>query len=176
LELYIESGYGGKRIKDWPFYNFIKLWINGKHEKSKKLWVRWLVGEFSKYCLNLKSKGGMFQGSVHKYALISISKNKNKFWSKPSELRKINIINGAKILVDRRIEIIKSIVNKGYKVSVKDPIIAVRKGNTFVLKGGHHRASIMHILGHDKLPKVIVYSKIMWELRQCLVKIKKFLN
>ena len=176
LELYIKSGYGGKRIKDWPFYNFIELWINGKHDKSKKLWVSWLVDEFSKYCLNLKSKGGMFQGSVHKYALISITENKNKFWSKPSELRKVNIVNGAKILVDRRVEMIQSIVNKGYKASVKDPIIAVRKGNTFVLKGGHHRASIMHILGYNKLPGVIVYSKHMWELRKWLVKIKKLLN
>lgn len=176
LELYIKSGYGGKHIKDWPFYNFIKLWIDGNHDESKDLWVKWLVGEFSKYCLNLKSKGGMFQGSVHKYALMTIDENKNKFWSKPSELNKNNIINGAKILVDKRVEMIQSIVDEGYKANVKDPIIAVRKGNSFVLKGGHHRASIMHILGYDKLPKVIVYSNKMWELKQCLMKIKKFLN
>ena len=71
---------------------------------------------------------------------------------------------------------IKSVMNKGYQVNLADPIFAVRKGDLYVLKGGHHRASIMHILGYDKLPGVIVYSKHIWELRKWLVKIKKLLS
>ena len=94
----------------------------------------------------------------------------------PSALSKINTKKGAKLLVDKRIEMIQSVMNKGYQVNLADPIFAVRRGGLYVLKGGHHRASIMHILGYDKLPGVIVYSKHMWELRKWLVKIKKLLN
>jgi hypothetical protein len=176
LEFYVKSGYGGKHIKDWPFYCFIKMWVRGEYEQSQDLWVNWLVHEFSKYRLNIKSKGGMFQGSVHQNALKCIQDNKHKYWLDPSGISKINTKKGAKLLVDKRIEMIQSVMNKGYQVNLADPIFAVRRGGLYVLKGGHHRASIMHILGYDKLPGVIVYSKLLWECRKWLVKIKKFLK
>ena len=176
LELYVKSGYGGRHIKDWPFYHFIKMWVRGECEQAKDLWVDWLVHEFSKYHLNVKTNGGMFQGSVHQNTLNYIHNNKHEYWLDPSGISKMNIKKGAKLLVDKRIEMIRSVMNKGYQVSLADPIFAVRKGDLYVLKGGHHRASIMHILGHDKLPGVIVYTKHIWELRKWLVKIKKLLS
>ena len=36
-EIYIRSGYGGKKIKKWPFYKFIKLWIYGNHRQARML-------------------------------------------------------------------------------------------------------------------------------------------
>ena len=176
LEFYVKSGYGGKRLKDWPFYRFINIWVKGEHKKAKDLWVDWLVHEFSKYKLKVKSKGGMFQGSVHQNALKYIYDNKYKYWLDPSGISKTNIKKGAKLLVDKRVEMIQSVMNKGYQVNFSDPIFAVRKGDLYMLKGGHHRASIMHILGHDKLPGVKVHSKYIWELRKWLGKIKKLLS
>ena len=52
------------------------MWVKGDNKQAKDLWVNWLVHEFSKYCLNTKSKGGMFQGSVHQNALKYIYNNK----------------------------------------------------------------------------------------------------
>ena len=176
LKFYNESGYGGKSIKKWPFYPFIKMWVNGNCKQARDLWIKWLVSEFYKYCIKAKSKGGMYQGSVHKYAMDHIHKNKNELWLNPTLLSKKNVKQGATVLVDRRIKLINSIVNKGYQINMDDPIIAVKIDNRFVLKGGHHRATVMYILGYEKLPRVIVYSKPLWECRKWLVKIKKFLK
>ena len=176
LEFYIKSGYGGRHVEDWPFYNFIKMWVKEDSKQAKDLWVNWLVHEFSKYCLNTKSKGGMFQGSVHQYALQYIHDNKQKYWRDPSEISTPNIKKGANLLVDKRIEMIQSVIKNGYQINYSDPIFAIRKGGLYVLKGGHHRATILHVLGYDKLPGVIVHSKIIWELRKWTVKIRNLIS
>lgn len=173
LKYYNESGYGGEHIEKWPFYKFIKLWVSGNCEQARNLWIEWLVSEFNKYCNKAKSKGGMYQGSVHRYSLNFLNNNKNEYWIDALSINKTNIKKGAAVLVDKRIELIKSVINKGYSIQLADPIFAVRKGNRYVLKGGHHRAAIMHVIGHESLPGVIIYSKTIWELKKWLVKIKK---
>ena len=176
LELYIKSGYGGKHIEDWPFYNFIKMCVKGDSKQAKDLWVNWLVHEFSKYCLNTKSKGGMYQGSVHRCAIKYEHKYKHDCWLKPSLLNKKIVKQGAKELVNKRIRLISSIINKGYQINMDDPIIAIKTKGKYVLKAGHHRAAIVYILGYKKLPGVIVYSKLLWECRKWLAKIKRYLK
>ena len=176
LFFYNKSGYGGKKIKQWPFYNFIKMWIKGDCEQARKLWIDWLVDEFKKYCIEEKSKGGMYQGSMHRYTLNYIEENKEKYWLDHSLINTININLGAAFLVDKRIELIKSILNNGYMIDPSDQIIAVHNNNFYELKGGHHRAAIMHVLEEEKLPSVKIYSKHIWELRKWLVKIKNFLS
>ena len=176
LMFYVKSDYGGKKIKKWPFYHFIKMWVGGDCDQARNLWIDWLVSEFNKYCIEVKSKGGMYQGSMHRYALNYIDENKHKYWLDPSLISKMSMKQGAALLVDRRIELIRSIMNKGYLVDLADPIYAVRKSNLYVLKGGHHRAAIMHVLGHNNLPGVMIYSKPLWEFRKWLVKIKKLLG
>ena len=176
LECYVKSKYGGKDIKIWPFYNFIKIWIEGNREQARNLWINWLVEEFTKYCLDIKSKGGMYQGSVHQYAVEHVSENKDEKWLNPILISKINIKEGATFLVDKRIQMINSILNKGYQINTDDPIIAVKIKDRYVLKGGHHRATVLYILGYEKLPGVIVYSKPLWEFRKWVVKLKKFIK
>tara|TARA_B100000242_G_C43022768_1_gene476051 strand:- start:557 stop:1132 length:576 start_codon:yes stop_codon:yes gene_type:complete len=176
LPCYIKSGYGEKEIKTWPFYIFIKMYIEGKSELSRDLWVDWLIEEFVKNCREVKSMGGMFQGSVHRYALDFIEKKKDECWSNPNLLSRADIKKGATILVNKRFDMISSILNKGYQINLDDPIIAVKIKKKYVLKSGHHRASVMHILKYDMLPEVIVYPKLLWECRKWLVKIKKFIR
>ena len=176
LFFYKKSGYGGKKIKQWPFYNFIKMWINGDCEQARNLWIDWLMGEFKKFCIEEKSKGGMYQGSMHLYTLNYIKENKEKYWLDPTLISPVDIKFGATFLVDRRIGLIQSILNNGYVINPSDQIIAVRNNNFYELKGGHHRAAIMHALGKEKLPNIMIYSKNIWELRKWLVKIKNFLS
>ena len=176
LECYVKSGYGSKDIKKWPFYKFIKIAIKENYEQAHSLWVNWLVDEFFKYCLEAKSKGGMYQGSVHRFAIEHVQKNKQECWLNPSLLNRTNVKLGASVLVNRRIQLIRSIINKGYQINMDDPIIAVKIKDTYVLKGGHHRAAVVYILGYKKLPGVIVYSKPLWECRKWLIKIKKYLK
>ena len=166
-EIYIRSGYGGKKIKKWPFYKFIKLWINGNHRQARSKWIDWLLNEFNKYKCIPKSRGGMYHGSVHFYSLKFKNINKKKLLLDPTLISKDSIKNGASILVDRRIKMISSIVKNGYKIDLADPIFAVKTGNLYTLMGGHHRAALLYILGYKKLPRVIVYSKFLWEIRKC---------
>ena len=174
-EIYIRSGYGGKKIKNWPFYKFIKMWVNGNRKQARSKWIDWLLKEFNKYKLVPKSKGGMYHGSVHLYSLKFKNINKKNFLLDPSLICNNSIRKGASTLVDRRIQIIRSIVKNGYKIDLADPIFAIKKGKLYTLMGGHHRAAVLCVLGYKKLPRVIVYSKLLWEIRKCLIKIK-FLN
>lgn len=176
LECYIKSGYGGKNIKKWPFYYFIKNWIDGDCKNSRNKWIDWLTDEFFKYKFVEKSKGGMYQGSVHRYALNFLNKNKDQYWNDPSLLSKNYIEQGASVLVDRRIDMIRSIKDNGFQINLNDPIYAVNINGKYVLKGGHHRAAVMFILGYEKLPKVEVYSKNLWEFRTWIIKIKKYIS
>ena len=100
LKFYNESGYGGKNINKWPFYQFIKMWVNGNCKQARDLWIEWLIIEFKKYCTKVKSKGGMYQGSVHRYALNYINENKNKYWVDALLVNEINVKKGAALLVD----------------------------------------------------------------------------
>lgn len=176
LACYVKSRYGGREIKKWPFYRFIKMWVNGNTKQASNLWVNWLVDEFFNHCSTAKSKGGMYQGSVHRYAVEHEHKYKNDCWLDPSLLDKTNIKLGALMLVNKRIKLIRSIINKGYQINMDDPIIAVKIKGKYVLKGGHHRAAVVYILGYEKLPGIIVYSKILWECRKWLVKINRYLR
>ena len=175
LACYVKSRYGGKNIKKWPFYKFIKMWVNGNRKQASNLWVNWLVDEFFKYYSSAKSKGGMYQGSVHRYAAKHEHKYKHDCWLNPSLLKKTNVKQGAAALVKRRIKLICSILNKGYQINRDDPIIAVKIKGKYVLKGGHHRAAVVYILGYEKLPGVIVYSKPLWECRKWIIKINRYL-
>ena len=176
LACYMKSRYGGKDIKKWPFYRYIKMWVNGNTKQASNLWVNWLVDEFYKHCTVIKSQGGMYQGSVHRYAIKYEKKYKHDRWLNPSLLNKTIVKQGAKELVNKRIKLIRSIINKGYQIDMVDPIIAVKIKSNYVLKGGHHRAAIVYILGYEKLPGVIVYSKLLWECRKWLAKIKRYLR
>ena len=176
LACYVKSGYGGKDIKKWPFYRYIKMWINGNTKQASNLWVNWLVDEFYKHGSVEKSKGGMYQGSVHRYAIKYVNKFKHDNWLNPCLLNKTTVRKGAKELVNKRIKLIRSIINKGYQINLDDPIIAIRIKSKYVLKGGHHRAAIVYILGFEKLPGVIVYSKLLWDCKKWLAKIKKYLK
>jgi hypothetical protein len=174
LKFYNKSGYGGEKITDWPFYNFMKIWVDGDKERAKDLWINWLVDEFYNFSLHTKEQGGMFKGSVHLFAVNLIEKNnRNEYLLNPKLLKREDIIKGATILVNKRFEMMSSILKDGYKSSLSDPIVALKRDNMYILKSGHHRAALLHIVDYKLLPDVIIYPKILWELKRWLTKIKR---
>lgn len=176
LKIYNDSGYGGSTIAEWPFYHFINMWIKGNKENARYNWVDWLVSEFSKYSLEKKQDGGMLHGSVHHFAVNSLNDDlelKKKCISNPILIKKEYIEKGAQVLVDKRIELISSILKNGYNQNLSDPIFAIKKKNMYILKGGHHRAAVLFILSYNKLPDVIIHSEFFWKMKTCIAKIKK---
>lgn len=173
LKFYVKSGYGGQIITKWPFYYFIKLWIDGDKDKAKNLWIKWLVDEFYSFSLQKKDQGGMFKGSVHLYALDLIKNNKNKYILNPTLIERELVIKGASILVNKRFEMVSSVLKEGYKPNPSDPIVALKKDNMYILKSGHHRAAILHLIDYKILPDVIIYPNTLWEAKRWLTKIKR---
>ena len=173
LKFYNKSGYGGKRISEWPFYNFMKIWLHGDKDKAKNLWINWLVDEFYNFSLHKKDHGGMFMGSVHLFAVNSIKTNRNEYLLNPKLIKREYIIKGASNLVNKRFEMMSSVIKDGYKSNLSDPIVALKKDNMYILKSGHHRAAFLHMIDYKVLPDVIIYPKIFWEIKTWLTKLKR---
>ena len=176
LEAYVSSGYGGKPIAEWPFYRFISMWIGGRAAEAENLWVDWLLGEFARYGSVSKRRGGMYQGSVHRNACnYSDGDNVVLTWCNPQALDRTALCHGAQELVERRIQMIDSMKNNGWKGDLSDRICAVRASQgRYVLKGGHHRAATLYALGYSVLPTVYVYSRLGWRLLGWVKAVKKF--
>lgn len=176
LEAYVSSGYGGAAISEWPFYRFISMYISGSAAEAEKLWVDWLLREFDDYGSVSKSRGGMYQGSVHRYATDYFNgDNCNLGWCNPDSLNRNALLHGARVLVKRRFQMVESIKNDGWKGDLSDRICAVRASQgRYVLKGGHHRAATLYALGYSVLPTVYVYSRLGWRLLGWVKAVKKF--
>lgn len=176
LRAYLSSGYGGRHIDDWPFYFYIVMWIEGKHGDAKRLWVDWLLREFYQFGSIKKKSGGMYQGSVHRYACNCVSSdNFDRAWHRPETLDWNAACHGAHELVERRLKMVESIKNNGWRSELSDRICAVKLGpDRYVLKGGHHRAATLYALGYSVLPNVDVYSALAWRVSGWGKLVKKF--
>jgi len=175
-EAYVSSGYGGKVITDWPFYVFISMWIGGRYSEAERLWVNWLLRQFCLYGSVEKNRGGMYQGSVHRYACyFSGGDDLNLKWSDPSMLDHQALCHGARELVERRLRMVDSIIHHGWRNGISDRIFAVEDGNGYyILKGGHHRAATLYTLGYIVLPDVYVYSKLGWRFLEWTEATRRF--
>jgi hypothetical protein len=151
----------------------MKIWLDGNKDEARNSWINWLVDEFYNFSLQTKDKGGMFKGSVHLYAVNLIESNRNEYLLNPKLIKRDYVIKGASILVDKRFEMMSSILKDGYKSNLSDPIVALKRDNMYILKSGHHRAALLHIIDNKILPDVIVYPKIFWEIKRWLTKVKR---
>lgn len=173
---YIQAGYGGRSISEWPFYEFIRLYIAGYEQQCVDQWTEWLLQQFSKFQTTPKNKGGMFQGSVHRNAAEHSHVNTASALQAPELLPEEDIRKGAQMLVYKRLKMVESIKVQGYLPENGDRIAAVRKGDRVVLFGGHHRAATLYALNYQKLAGIYVYSRYQWRIRECLKTTKTTLN
>lgn len=171
--VYKDAGYGAQPIPKWPFYEFIKLYTKGFQNQCVDKWSVWLFGQFSKYKLIPKRKGGMFQGSVHRFAAEESKIETLKAIKFPDLLNSKDILYGAQKLINQRLKMVESIRVNGYIPKKGEKILALKKNNKIVLKGGHHRAATLKALGYKKLPEVLIVPKCIWRIRKCVRLISK---
>jgi hypothetical protein len=167
---YIRAGYGARPISEWPFYKFILLYIRGFEEQSVKEWTDWLVGQFHEFKTTPKSEGGMFRGSVHRFASQRSCIDTLKVLESPALLTEEDVIYGVQVLIRQRLDVIDSIRVNGYCPGKSDKIFAVKKGDKIVFQGGHHRAAALYALNYKRVPQVFVYPKYLWRIRKWLKK------
>lgn len=168
LDAYINSGYGGKIIEDWPFYNFICLYLNNNKTESKKLWTQWLLVEFYNNCTISKKEGGMFNGSIHKFAINNIKDEslKKKYYLNPKSIPEKYLLNSINNFIDNKYLLIKSIKNNGFIESKIDKITSFQNKDFYILKGGHHRVAILKSLKYDCLNQIYTYNLLYKYLKK----------
>jgi len=162
LSVYINSGYGGKVIDDWPFYNFICLYLNNNKDESRKLWTQWLASEFYKNCTLSKKVGGMFNGSIHKFVINNIKDEslKKKYYLTPKLIPERYLLNSINNFIDKKYILINSIKKNGFIESKIDKITSFQDRDFYILKGGHHRVAILKSLNYDCLNQIYIYNII----------------
>jgi hypothetical protein len=58
----------------------------------------------------------------------------------------------------QRLALLESIARDGYHPERGKTILGVRRGEEVWLRGGHHRAAALSVLGHERLPGVALFS------------------
>ena len=153
---YVAECYGGKKVGEWPFYQFIYEYLHGDEQNARNDWVAWLEDQYSKYGTIEKSKGGMKGGSVYKGAMKNLNRQVNNIEHDSLTAQDIRV--GAELLVDRRLSLVRSIRDDGFIPGKGDRIIALMRhtgsNRVFVLQGGHHRLATLYSLGYESLPNI----------------------
>ncbi len=151
------QGFCGKTINHFPPCKFFQLHLDNPHEAHRSF-TNWLH-----YCLVVletwkmeRTDGGWKDGS-----LIEIIKDVHKengidlqtFDAARDDL----IYKGIQRKVDYYFQVLRSIQTKGYHIAVNPPITCYQKDGLYYLRGGHHRVSILHVLG-EKEARVRVFD------------------
>ena len=110
-QCYLNSNYGGKKIKNWPFYKFLKIYIYDSEANALSLWTDWLKNEYKKYCLIDKKNGisypeiinslKFFSSELKDHIISKITSNSVNFLEtrikETDDLRNENPINGVQL-------------------------------------------------------------------------------
>lgn len=172
---YVMEGFGGMPLHLSPIFSFYEEYINGNEQKAFERFSKWYSSLISKYFTVSKKQGGMYQGSLYK--LIQQNHENNNIQFNEIDDGNPNLINiSIEQQVRERFALAESIIRDGYDLNSSDPIVALKRGSDFILLNGHHRASILAVLGEDILPQVYVVEgkfkiflyKLYEEMHYCL--------
>lgn len=150
-EAYVKEGFGLKPIHHFPPYTFFSLYLNGSEAEAFKLYKEWYLDQFNKYRFTEKSVGGMKNGTLfrliknehlnHQIELMDNLENMDqKIFEKSVETR-----------VEQRFALLESIRIFGYQDAGDAIFGEVQNDDSIVLKGGHHRCSILMALGYREV-------------------------
>lgn len=157
LPCYVEEGYGGRPIEEWPMYQFFAEYVHGEKELAREKFEAWYLEQLSQYHHRPKIEGGMYTGSL--YTLIEHISGVP--FSEATELHKREAI---KRRVAERFDLLENIKTQGYRPGV-ERIDGIRKDGYVYLLGGHHRVAILSALGKEVLPQMMVFSnRFMYNL------------
>lgn len=147
---YRQEGFGGKPLEAWPVTGFFRQYLAGDQDGAREGFAAWYEDQLAKYASVPKSVGGMREGSL--YRLVE-RRGRAPFAQVDPAIRKAAIYER----VDARLAFLETIRREGYHSDPKDRIAAIRKGNSFYLLGGHHRAAALLALGAREVPEVFVF-------------------
>ena len=157
-QCYLNSNYGGKQIKNWPFYKFLKIYIYESKENALSLWIDWLKNEYRKYCLIDKKKGGMLNGSIHRIVCSNVGTDQRYYQENPDKIDNDILIKSCEIYVKNKFSLVESIKTKGFIFTKKNKIFANYFNNNYELYSGHHRVAILELLNYKSIDEVWVYT------------------
>ncbi len=144
-------GFGGKDIKYFPPYEFLKVYIK-QPEKANILFSNWFYDTFlHKSAWKIpKVKGGWFRGPLY-IAVDTLFREKSLFIDHNTILKNADLIKQA---IQQRIShyfnLIESIKKYGFDPSL-EPVRFTIKNGLYYLLDGHHRVAILSILGYKKI-------------------------
>ncbi|HUO50618.1 MAG TPA: hypothetical protein VMU25_03615 [Candidatus Paceibacterota bacterium] len=151
---YREAGYGGTPIREWPFYRFYAMYLSGAKEEAARAYEKWYAEQFAQFKDVPKTRGGMQGGSLER-TIIELHRNRAIPFTH-SVYDPDLVKEGIAQRVHERFELLESIKQKGYTPSPRDLVKGIRRGNTIMLKHGHHRAAALLALGYSEMPSVFV--------------------
>lgn len=165
LPCYVQEGYGGRPIPEWPMYQFFAEYVHGEKELAREKFEAWYLEQLNRYHDRPKIEGGMYTGSL--YTLIEHMSGVP--FSEATELQKKEAI---KRRVAERFALLENIRSEGYRPNA-ERIDGIKKGADVYLLGGHHRVAILAALGKEVLPQMMVFpNRFMYNLFTILRNIK----
>lgn len=175
-KFYVKEGFGGQPIEKSPLYQFFYEYIKGDKEVAVKNFCDWYADQFEKYSDIDQKNGGMRFGSL--YTLIEKKHlQQNRKFQDARDFDSDIVIEGIGQRVAERFALADSISKNGYIPDPLDPIIAIKIGEKYILREGHHRCCVIAALGENYCPLVFaprgiiarylfIYSKeLKWFLR-----------
>lgn len=173
LSCYNEEGFGGKTLKKWPVYKFFSEYIVNP-ESAINNYTEWYQDQLDKYSDIPNSEGGMYKGSLFRFIEEYTGK---EYYELSRNQREVAV----RKRVIKRFELIEDIKMHGYDTEKAEKIYALRKKGLVYLKGGHHRAVILLVLGYENLPDVFVFPNetvynVFQYIRILKTKLCKFLK
>jgi hypothetical protein len=154
--VYVSEGYGGRPIECFPPFRFYRLFHEGRRDEAFERFSAWYVEQFRKYASVPKKLGGMLNGSFHRL-LLSVSGGDGATGLALGSTSEDLLRHAAMLRVEQRMALFEGIRDLGYQAGSTRPVLGVRRDRNVYLRGGHHRAAALKVLGQGSLPRVSVF-------------------
>ena len=149
--VYKGQDFAGAPLEHFPMVDIFRLYDSDQHAALEKFrhWMQeWLL--VRQGWKIPKRKGGMAKGSL--YTLVH-ELHRDKYRRKLHDFERCDKQLIDKAIVTRArhyfVDVYESIKNRGYDDSMNPPITCVQRGESYMIKNGHHRAAALLVLGFD---------------------------
>ena len=153
------EGWGGGPIEAFPPFRFFLAYHRGEHAKAERDFSEWYYERFvdKKYALLPKAYGGMVNGPIFNEltridpaAMAALSRGRLH------ELDPEVVWMAIRICVHQRFKLYISISKEGFIPDRGDCVLATITAGRLELQRGHHRVSILKVLGYRSAPMILI--------------------
>jgi hypothetical protein len=153
-----QQGYGGQPIESFPVYGFFRLYLERPEAAYAAFhgWYReWFVERQG--WRHPKSEGGLAGGSLQRAVEGAHYQRHRTLLASPGAAE-AEVVERA---IDERVRhyfaVLESIRDAGFDADRKPPVLAVRAGDFYFLRNGHHRCAALAALGHRSVTLSVVH-------------------